>query len=97
MPSILVDIKYLQESNVKKLLHKNKNAQISYRSDSRSNINKIGMILILSSSYFDIINKLPKGVERVEYINSEKFINNIIAVYYVKNPSKSRVFKRYKP
>ena len=41
------------------------------------------MILILSSSYFDIINKLPKGVERVEYINSEKFINNIIAVYYV--------------
>ena len=83
MPSILVDIKYLHESNINKLLQKNNNAQISYRSDSRSNINKIGMILILSSSYFDIINKLPKGVERVEYINSEKFINNIIAVYYV--------------
>ena len=76
MPGILVDIKHLHKYNMNRILKKTGNVNYS---GSLS----VGIIFIVSSIYFNYINKLPKGSQRVNYMNSEEFVNNINAIYYV--------------
>jgi hypothetical protein len=76
MPGILVDIKDLHKYNMNRLLQKTR--KVDY-----DRISYFGIIVIVSPYYFEYINKLPKGPMRVDYMNSEEFVNNINGVYYI--------------
>ena len=77
MPGILVDIKDLYKYNIDLLLKKIGN------NDSIDSKNSTGIIFIISLKEFKFVNKLSKGDKRVDYLNSEIFINNIQGIYYV--------------
>lgn len=77
MPGILVDIKDIYKYNMNRLLNK----IVTF--ESNNSTNSIGIIFIISLKEFIYVNELTKGRKTVDYINSEKFINNIECVYYV--------------
>ena len=78
MRSILVNIEDLYKYNMDRVLEK---IPIKYLNKNDNNYK--GIIFIIPLLDFYNINKIQKGNERIEYMNSVKFINNINGIYYI--------------
>ena len=78
MRSILVNIEDLYKYNMDRVLEK---IPIKYLNKNDNNYK--GIIFIIPLLDFYNINKIQKGKERIEYMNSVKFINNINGIYYI--------------
>ena len=77
----------------KKDLHKyNMNILLKKTSQIYGNKNEsLGIIFVVSLTDFTLLNKLPKGQKRVDYMNSDNFVNIIMGVYYIIYNEKNKI------
>lgn len=71
--------------------------------DDKSNIKRIlrdppkkegfcpGLILVIGDKFYNILLKIQKGEKRVNYINSDNFIDNVIDNYYIMYDEKRNI------
>lgn len=84
MSGLLIDYKNIIERNSLDLLLNKVSKPLKYKGKGN-----IGLILIISCKEYDIIKNLPKGGEKIKYLNTPKFINSIEYSYYnIYNKSK---------
>jgi len=79
MPGLLINIKDLYKYNMKTLLKKINSNDSNY------------VIFIISDKEFEHINNLQKGTKTVEYMNSDVFLKQINALYYIVYNSKHNI------
>ena len=75
MSSLLIDRKNLKRYNIYNLLE--------MVGDHPETKDEIGYVFLSKSDQVNILNKLPKGKERVDYINTLKFISSISSFYTI--------------
>ena len=51
----------------------------------------LGLVLIISEEQFNIINSIPKGNGRVEYLNKKQFIDSIFGYVYLNYNKKKKI------
>ena len=73
MPGLLIDKDELSRFKIKKLL----NINLPSTTDS------IGIIILVEQHHFNHLDKLPYGKQRIEYVQTTNFLNNIYGYYYI--------------
>ena len=84
MSSLLIDFNKIVKPNSMKNLE-NRIKPTPHTSFS------VGLILVINQKQYDILNKLPKGDIRVQYINSIDFVNSISDYAYIIYDKKKKV------
>jgi len=84
MSSLLIDFnKIVKPNSMKNLENRIKPTPLTSFS--------VGLILVINQKQYDILNKLPKGDIRVQYINSIDFVNSISDYAYIIYDKKKKV------
>jgi hypothetical protein len=84
MPSLLINKKDLLKYKIDKGL-KIKKLPLS--------VDFLGVIVLVNKKQFNNINKLPYGEERIKYIQSKEFLDNVYGYYYVFYDNKKNILE----